>query len=48
MTVPLFILAVGALLAGVVFKEYFFGHHYDGVLGCFRESITLPDQHHPA
>jgi NADH-quinone oxidoreductase subunit L len=26
MLVPLFVLAVGALLAGVVFKDFFFGH----------------------
>ena len=29
MLVPLFILAVGALLAGVVFHEFFVGHDYD-------------------
>jgi NADH-quinone oxidoreductase subunit L len=29
MLVPLFILAVGALLAGVVFKDFFFGDHYE-------------------
>ncbi len=28
MLVPLMLLAVGALLAGFVFKEYFFGHEY--------------------
>ena len=28
MLVPLLLLAVGALLAGFVFKEYFFGHEY--------------------
>jgi len=28
MLVPLFVLAIGALLAGVVFHEYFFGHDY--------------------
>jgi NADH:ubiquinone oxidoreductase subunit 5 (subunit L)/multisubunit Na+/H+ antiporter MnhA subunit len=41
MLVPLFVLAVGALLAGVVFKEYFFGHHY-AVLGrrCSRCRTT--------
>ncbi|MEM5500695.1 NADH-quinone oxidoreductase subunit L [Ahrensia kielensis] len=41
MLVPLFILAVGALLAGFVFHDYFFGHHYaafwKGAL------FTLPD-----
>jgi NADH-quinone oxidoreductase subunit L len=29
MLVPLFVLAVGALLAGVVFKDFFFGDHYE-------------------
>jgi NADH-quinone oxidoreductase subunit L len=29
MLVPLFILAVGALFAGVIFHEYFVGHHYE-------------------
>lgn len=29
MLVPLFVLAVGALLAGVLFMPYFFGVHYD-------------------
>ncbi len=28
MLVPLFILALGALVAGYIFKDYFFGHHY--------------------
>ena len=43
MLVPLYILAVGAILAGVVFVEYFYGHHYDefwqGAL------FTLPENH---
>ncbi len=43
MLVPLFILAAGALFAGVVFHEYFIGHDYDhfwkGAL------FTLPDNH---
>lgn len=30
MLVPLLVLAVGAILAGVVFKEFFFGHDYAG------------------
>lgn len=30
MLIPLFVLAVGAILAGVVFKEFFFGHDYEG------------------
>jgi NADH-quinone oxidoreductase subunit L len=33
MLVPLFMLAVGALLAGVVFKDYFFGDHYEAFWG---------------
>ena len=28
MLVPLYLLAVGAVFAGVVFHDYFFGHHY--------------------
>ncbi|WP_404933222.1 NADH-quinone oxidoreductase subunit L [Nitratireductor sp. L15S-10] len=43
MLVPLFILAVGALFAGVAFKEFFVGHEYEhfwkGAL------FTLPDNH---
>ncbi len=43
MLVPLFILAVGALFAGVVFHEYFVGEHY----GEFWKAslFTLPDNH---
>lgn len=29
MLVPLYVLAVGALFAGVIFKEFFYGHEYD-------------------
>ncbi|MCP8895578.1 NADH-quinone oxidoreductase subunit L [Shinella daejeonensis] len=43
MLVPLYILGVGAVLAGVLFVEYFYGHDYDafwqGAL------FTLPDNH---
>jgi len=43
MLVPLFVLAVGALLAGVVFHDFFIGHGYEefwkGAL------FTLPDNH---
>ena len=43
MLVPLYVLAVGSLFAGFLFKEYFVGHHYDdfwqGAL------FTLPDNH---
>ena len=28
MLIPLYVLAVGALAAGFVFKDYFIGHHY--------------------
>jgi NADH-quinone oxidoreductase subunit L len=38
MLVPLFVLAVGALLAGMVFKEYFVGH----VRGLFWGTSLLP------
>jgi len=43
MLVPLYILAVGSLFAGFLFKEYFVGHHYDG----FWQGalFTLPDNH---
>jgi NADH-quinone oxidoreductase subunit L len=30
MLVPLAVLALGSVVAGFVFKEYFIGHHYDG------------------
>ena len=41
MLVPLYILAAGAVLAGVVFHDWFFGHHYAEF---WRASIfTLPD-----
>ncbi|MCG6115307.1 MAG: NADH-quinone oxidoreductase subunit L [Mesorhizobium sp.] len=41
MLVPLYILAVGSLFAGFLFKEYFVGHHYDGF---WQGALyTLPD-----
>ena len=50
MLVPLFILAVGALFAGVVFKEYFFGHEYaefwKGALFTGAENEILEEFHH--
>ena len=50
MLVPLFILAVGALLAGVVFKEFFFGHEYaefwKGALYTGAENEILEEFHH--
>ncbi|WP_420409609.1 NADH-quinone oxidoreductase subunit L [Hoeflea sp.] len=41
MLVPLFVLAVGALFAGLLFKEDFFGHHYAEFWGAAL--FTLPD-----
>jgi NADH-quinone oxidoreductase subunit L len=50
MLVPLFILAVGALLAGVVFKDFFFGDHYEafwkGALFTGAENQILEEFHH--
>ena len=41
MLVPLYVLAAGALLAGVVFHDWFFGHHYAEF---WKASIfTLPE-----
>ncbi|MBW3098876.1 NADH-quinone oxidoreductase subunit L [Pseudohoeflea coraliihabitans] len=41
MLVPLYILAAGALLAGILFKEFFFGHDYGPF---WREALfTLPE-----
>ncbi|OCW58685.1 NADH-quinone oxidoreductase subunit L [Hoeflea olei] len=50
MLVPLFILAVGALFAGVLFEGYFFGHHYaefwKGALFTGPENEILEEFHH--
>ena len=50
MLVPLFILAVGALFAGVLFKEFFFGEHYTafwkGALFTGAENEILEEFHH--
>lgn len=50
MLVPLYILAVGAVVAGVVFKEYFYGHEYDlfwsGALFTGEENHLLHEFHH--
>lgn len=50
MLVPLFILAAGALFAGVLFKEYFFGHEYaefwKGALFTGSENQILEEFHH--
>ncbi|MFC6490185.1 NADH-quinone oxidoreductase subunit L [Nitratireductor sp. GCM10026969] len=50
MLVPLFLLAAGALFAGVVFHEYFVGHDYDhfwkGTLFTLQENHILEEFHH--
>jgi NADH-quinone oxidoreductase subunit L len=50
MLVPLFLLAVGAVLAGVVFEGYFYGHHYGdfwkGSLFTLPENELLEEFHH--
>ncbi len=43
MLVPLFILAAGALFAGIAFKEFFIGEHYEAF---WKAALfTLPDNH---
>ncbi|MDP9840178.1 NADH-quinone oxidoreductase subunit L [Neorhizobium huautlense] len=50
MLVPLYILAVGAVVAGVVFKEYFYGHEYEmfwsGALFTSEHNELLHEFHH--
>ncbi|QRM55018.1 NADH-quinone oxidoreductase subunit L [Sinorhizobium sp. BG8] len=50
MLVPLYILAAGAVLAGVLFHDYFFGHHYvefwKGALFTSAENEILEEYHH--
>ncbi|MDO9415919.1 NADH-quinone oxidoreductase subunit L [Pararhizobium sp.] len=50
MLVPLYILAAGAVLAGVLFEGYFFGHHYgefwQGALFTLPENEILEEFHH--
>jgi NADH-quinone oxidoreductase subunit L len=50
MTVPLMALALGAVLAGVVFYEYFVGHHYEHfwktALFTGAENKILEEAHH--
>jgi NADH-quinone oxidoreductase subunit L len=50
MLVPLAVLATGALVAGVVFKEYFIGHGYDafwkGALTTAPDNKILDEMHH--
>ncbi|SCW28042.1 NADH dehydrogenase subunit L [Rhizobium mongolense subsp. loessense] len=50
MLVPLYLLAVGAVLAGVLFEGYFYGHHYaefwKGALFTGAENELLEEFHH--
>ncbi|QLF70114.1 NADH-quinone oxidoreductase subunit L [Peteryoungia desertarenae] len=49
MLIPLYVLSIGALVAGFIFKEYFFGHHYDefwrGVLFTLPTNTVVEDFH---
>jgi NADH-quinone oxidoreductase subunit L len=48
--VPLYLLAVGAIFAGVMFHDFFFGHHYvefwKGALFTGPENELLEEYHH--
>jgi NADH-quinone oxidoreductase subunit L len=50
MLVPLYILGIGAIAAGVVFKEFFYGHEYDvfwkGALFTAESNELLHEFHH--
>ncbi|WJR67314.1 NADH-quinone oxidoreductase subunit L [Neorhizobium sp. CSC1952] len=50
MLVPLYILGIGAVLAGVIFEGYFFGHEYaefwKGALFTLPENEILEEFHH--
>jgi NADH-quinone oxidoreductase subunit L len=50
MLVPLYLLAVGAVLSGVLFEGYFYGHHYaefwKGALFTGAENELLEEFHH--
>ncbi|MDF1635431.1 NADH-quinone oxidoreductase subunit L [Mycoplana sp. MJR14] len=50
MLVPLYLLAVGAIFAGVMFHDFFFGHHYvefwKGALFTGPENELLEEYHH--
>ncbi|SIP97499.1 NADH dehydrogenase subunit L [Rhizobium sp. RU20A] len=50
MLIPLYILGAGAVLAGVLFEGYFFGHHYaefwQGALFTGPENEILEEFHH--
>jgi NADH-quinone oxidoreductase subunit L len=49
MLIPLYILAIGAVLAGFVFYEFFVGHHYDEFWGTALKVVgenVLHEAHH--
>ncbi|RFZ83790.1 NADH-quinone oxidoreductase subunit L [Shinella sp. WSJ-2] len=50
MLIPLYLLAAGAVAAGVVFVEYFYGHHYaefwQGALFTLPENELVNEYHH--
>jgi NADH-quinone oxidoreductase subunit L len=47
MLVPLYILAVGALVAGFVFKDYFIGHEYEAFWrGAVVKGEIIEEMHH--
>jgi NADH-quinone oxidoreductase subunit L len=50
MLLPLLLLGIGALFAGVIFHDYFFGHHYaefwKGALFTLPENQILEEFHH--
>jgi NADH-quinone oxidoreductase subunit L len=50
MLIPLFVLAFGALFAGVAFKEYFYGHDFEhfwkGALFLLPDNTVLEEFHH--
>ncbi|WP_440982114.1 NADH-quinone oxidoreductase subunit L, partial [Shinella sumterensis] len=50
MLIPLYILGVGAIFAGVIFVEYFFGHHYaefwQGALFTLPGNDLVNEYHH--
>ena len=50
MTVPLFVLATGALLAGFVFKDYFIGHDHEhfwhGAVFMGEDNHIMEEMHH--
>jgi len=50
MLVPLYVLALGALVAGFLFHDHFFGHHYaefwQGALFTLPENEILEEYHH--